>query len=98
MYHTTMKRTLISIYILLSFLFLSYSPTYAQENITGETENTQETTTLKEAVDDITTLKETLDIAEDESVKLNFFQIFVAVFAPLTLITIAYLLIKKLKL
>ncbi|GEM_PF-3480037 len=98
MYHTTMKQIVISMYILLSFLFLSYSPAYAQENVIDKTEQSQETTTLKEAVDDISTLKETLDTEEDKSVKLNFFQILVAIFAPLTLITIAYLLIKKLKL
>ncbi len=93
-----MKQIVISMYILLSFLFLSYSPAYAQENVIDKTEQSQETTTLKEAVDDISTLKETLDTEEDKSVKLNFFQILVAIFAPLTLITIAYLLIKKLKL
>lgn len=73
---------------------------YAQEEITDETGNPTDAITIEEAVDDIQTLQDTLDITEDENteVKLNFFQILVAILAPLTFLTIGYLLIKKLKL
>ncbi len=101
MYHTTMKHLLISIYILVSFLFMNnLASVYAQEEeVTGDSQtviqeydeediDNQETKTLDEALQEDT----------PASIELNFFQILVAILAPLTFLTIGYLLIKKLKL
>lgn len=102
MYHITMKHTLISIFLLSFTIFLNPFPTIAQSEDSGITyeENQQNNENLKVAVDDVKTLKETLDLTDDESTstKLNFFQILVAILAPLSFIAIAYLLIKRLKL
>ncbi len=102
MYHITMKHTLISIFFLSFTIFLNPFPTFAQTDDNGITyeENQQNNEDLKVAVDDIKTLKDTLNLTNDESTstKLNFFQILVAIFAPLSFIAIAYLLIKRLKL
>lgn len=98
MYHTTMKHLLISIYILVSFLFMNnLASVYAQEEeVTGDSQ-----TVIQEEDKDIQETK-TLDEALQEdtppSIELNFFQILVAILAPLTFLTIGYLLIKKLKL
>jgi type III secretory pathway component EscR len=94
-----MKQLLISIYILLSLLFFT-TPISAQENeISQQEEVTQETTTEQEGTNEEST--QTLDqqLQQDTpTLKLTFFQILVAILAPVTFIAIGYLLIKKLKL
>jgi len=91
-----MKHILISIYIILSFLFLTIQPLHAQEEDIQEEQITQETT--EEVTQESTeTLEEALQ-EDTPSIKLNFFQILVAILAPLTFLTIGYLLIKKFKL
>lgn len=91
-----MKHILISIYILLSFLFFTVQPISAQEDDMPEQETTQENT--QEVIEnDTKTLDEALE-QESLTVKLNFFQILVAILAPITFLTIGYLLIKKMKL
>jgi len=83
-------------YILLSFLLLAIQPLHAQEEDIQEEQITQETT--EEVTQESTeTLEEALQ-EDTPSIKLNFFQISVAILAPLTFFTIGYLLIKKFKL
>jgi len=94
-----MKQLLISIYILLSLLFFT-TPINAQENEIPQQEDvTEETTTEQEDTNKENT--QTLDqqLQQDTpTLKLTFFQILVAILAPVTFIVIGYLLIKKLKL
>jgi len=83
-------------YILLSFLLLAIQPLHAQEEDIQEQEITQEST--EEVTQENTeTLEEALQ-ENTQDIKLNFFQISVAILAPLTFFTIGYLLIKKFKL
>ncbi len=102
MYHITMKHILISTFLFFFTLFINPFPINAQSEDSGITyeENQQNNQDLEQAIDDVKTLKDTLDISENENtnVKVNFFQILVAILAPLSFIAIAYLLIKRLKL
>jgi len=104
MYHTTMKHILLSITALL--LLISYSPIYAQEENINTQESTEteiptdeEVVETEEDIADDQTLEEVLEnTSETQNPTFTFFQIFVAISAPLTFFVLAYLLIKKLKL
>lgn len=111
MYHTTMKHILLSITGLLLLISFSYSPISAQDeninteesieteiNIDEEVVETEEDIQEEDSSDE-QTFEEVLDTnPESEDPTFTFFQIFVAVSAPLTFLLLAYLLIKKLKL
>lgn len=93
-----MKHIIISICILLSFLFVYSVPIHAQKQETNDQQNTQDNNEdTQETNDEAKTLDETLQ-QNDINVKLNPFQIVVAILAPLTFLAIGYLLIKKFKL
>jgi hypothetical protein len=94
MYHTTMKHFIISMYILLSLIFVSIPVAYAQEETDSGMTYEESLTTVEESKN-VVTLDETFI---ETTPKLNFLQVAIAILAPATFITIAYLLIKKMKL
>jgi len=91
-----MKHIIISIYILLSFIFFTSQPLHAQEENILEQEITQESDE-EVSKENTKTLDEALS-EDTPTIKLNIFQILVAILAPITFLTIGYLLIKKMKL
>jgi len=104
MYHTTMKQIILSTFILFTFTFVSPTYLYAQEgDVTNDItqdqeENMEDVSTEQKDETDSTSLEEALQKEETKETSFTFFQIFVAVTAPLTFFALAYLLIKKLKL
>jgi hypothetical protein len=101
-----MKQTILSI-LAISFLLLPSVKIHAQEELDLDEESTlqeQDQDNTEKVVipeeSDQQTLDDALDENVDTSPKVNFsfFQIFVAITAPLTFLGLAYMLIKKLKL
>lgn len=93
MYYITMKNILTSILVILCIVAFTISPIYAQE---GET-NEQTVTTQQEETTEQKTVEEELQ-TQVSAPPLSTIQIIIIIVAPLCFLSLAYILIKKLKL
>jgi len=94
MYYITMKNILTSILVILCTVAFTISPIYAQE---GEETNEQTVTTQQEKSTEQKTVEEELQ-TQVSAPPLSTIQIIIIIVAPLCFISLAYILIKKLKL